>query len=70
MLHLSDNSLPWPRWEGLKHAKEVVLQDDLHVELWTIKRGTKVKLFIGRNFGYCIVPKDAVPFGIKRIFKY
>jgi hypothetical protein len=70
MMSLADKRFPWPRFIGIKHIKEVELVEDLFVEQWTIVKGTKVKVFQGRDFGYCIVPKDAVPCGIKQIFKY
>jgi hypothetical protein len=70
LLSLSSPNFPWPRHIGIKHLKEVVLQDDLLVEQWVVKAGTTVKVWQGKNFGFCLVPKDAVPCGIKRLFSY
>lgn len=69
-MNLSSPNFPWPKRQGIRHAKDVVLPEDLFVEQWVVEKGTTVKLINGKNFGFCIVPKDAVPCGIKRIFTY
>ena len=70
MLSLSDPRFPWPRHLGIKHAKDVKLEEPLILEQWIVKAGTTVRVFQGKNFGFCIVPEGVMPCGIKRIFKY
>jgi hypothetical protein len=70
MLSLSSPNFPWPRFIGLKHAKELELPEPLLVEQWVVPKGTRVRVFQCKNFGYCIVPEGVMPCGIKRIFKY
>jgi hypothetical protein len=65
MISLSDPRFPWPRWIGIKHIKEVTLGEDLFVEQWIVPKGTRVRVFQGQNFGYCIMPPGVMPCGIK-----
>jgi len=70
MLSLASENFPWPQHIGLEHIKEIELTDDLLVEQWIIKKGTKIKVAQVRECGFCIVPEGSVPYGTKRVFKY
>ena len=66
--------LPYPRHLGLKHIQNVELWQDLHIEQWTIAKGTIIKTFQTRDFGWVLLPfgtKDKAGFEIpKHIFKW
>lgn len=66
--------LPFPRYIGIKHVRDYELPKDLLLEQWIIAKGTVVKIFQTKDFGYCILPaeaKDKRGFTIpKRIFKW
>lgn len=66
--------LPFPRHIGIKHIKEIQLQQELWLEQWRIPKGTLVKLYVSGNFGVVLLPektKDVRGFVLeRRIFKY
>lgn len=71
---MTRDQLPYPRYEGLKHAKAFTLPDRLFLSegyrSHIVEKGVTVKLLTSKNFGYVILPPEAKAPWDQRIFAY
>ena len=58
-----------------KPPQEVELHDELFLEQWVVPKGTRIKIYQTKNFGWVLLPENCLDArGVytipKRLFKY